>query len=269
MKNDGIIFLHGSHTPQCDARVAKHYDGYCTLQYISRGRVELFYDNTRYEIAPPTFWPASPGPFVRFHPAKPGGEWEHRYIAFRGPIANRWLAEGLLPSKPLTGLADRDYSKRMDELISLAHQPTPLAHRRAANLLEGILLELAEASNHAQPARKTWLDEVLGVLADPDNYPVDYDTLAARLGMATSTLRRRFRLTVGMPMHAYALLARLTTAQSLLLNTDLPIKHIASRLSFRDVYFFTRQFAKHVGLPPRTVPQKPMMTTPCLSQKFS
>ncbi|MCK5114362.1 MAG: helix-turn-helix domain-containing protein [Phycisphaerae bacterium] len=250
MKSDEIIFLHGSHIPQCDTHVAKHFDGYCSLQYITRGGVELFYDNVRHELAPHMFWPCSPGPFIRFHPNKPHKHWEHRYVAFRGPLAVRWISEGLLPLKPLTGLRNRNYSKQMDDLIHLAHQPTPLAHRRAVNILEGILLELAEASILVQPTRKTWLDQVLEVITDPKNYPVDYDALAASMNMATSTLRRRFRMAADMPIHSYTLLARLTKAQHLLVDTDLPIKHISAQLGFRDVYFFTRQFTKHLGLPP-------------------
>ena len=33
-------------------------------------------------------------------------------------------------------------------------------------------------------------------------------------------------------------------------RTDLPVKEIAEQLGYSDVYFFTRQFHRYIGLPP-------------------
>jgi AraC family transcriptional activator FtrA len=89
-------------------------------------------------------------------------------------------------------------------------------------------------------------------LSQPGSYPVDYDAMAARLGMATSTLRRKFREATGQSPHHYALAARTAEARRLLLETSLPVKAIAARLGFTDVHFFTRQFGRFVGVPPAT-----------------
>jgi iron complex transport system substrate-binding protein len=78
----------------------------------------------------------------------------------------------------------------------------------------------------------------------------DYDAIAAKLGMAESTLRRRFRDATGVPPHEFVLQARVNEARRLLGETNDPIKRIAQRLGYRDVYFFSRQFRQFAGVPP-------------------
>ena len=68
--------------------------------------------------------------------------------------------------------------------------------------------------------------------------------------MALSTLRRRFREATGDSLHERYLAMRLAAARELLLQTDLPIREIAERLGYQDVYFFTRQFSQRVGTSP-------------------
>ncbi len=68
--------------------------------------------------------------------------------------------------------------------------------------------------------------------------------------MGLSTLRRRFKQETGQPLHDYLLQRRLMKARTMLDETELPIKEIVEQLGYRDVYFFTRQFHRFLGLPP-------------------
>ena len=51
MTEPDLVFLAGERSANCDAFVDKHFDGYHTLQYVDRGKVELFYDDERHEEA--------------------------------------------------------------------------------------------------------------------------------------------------------------------------------------------------------------------------
>lgn len=248
-----LSILHCAHHLQCTSTVAKRFDGYFTLQLLTRGAVLVSYAGKRYEFNQPWFWPAYPGPWITMDADPRVGWWEHRYVAFKGPLVARWTAAGLMLDQPqamppaVAGLVER-----FDELIASAKRLDPWASLRAINLLESILIDLAAA--RAQPAEhEPWLEDALQTLSTLQvDEPIDYAALADRAGLALSTFRRRFRAAVGIPLHQYVLQVRLNEAQQLLRDTDWPIKQIAGKLGYRDVFFFTRQFRTHVGVAPAT-----------------
>lgn len=241
-----LIFLHHSHVPRCTATVDKRFEGYCSLQLMVQGEVELWYDRQRYELRGRWLWCCWPGPHVRFHRLGDCPWWDHRYLAFRGPLMQRWLDLGVLPPAPQPA-EDARWPRRFDELRELASRPDRWGRLRAINLLEAILLEMAETQR--RPG-STWLDEVYERLAAQDTLWPDYTLVARQMGIAQSTFRRRFREAAGLPLHHWAMQRRTDAAGQLLSQTDLPIKHIADRLGYRDVYYFSRQFRQQMGVTP-------------------
>ena len=258
-----LVFLHCQHAPRCDAVVDKRFD-YHTLQLMTRGRVELRYGARREVVGPAAAWPAYPGPRIRFGAAAAGGWWAHRYAAFHGPRVRRWREQGLLLQRPVRLRAPRaaELARMMDEMIVLAGGSRPLDTLRAGNLLEAILLRLAElAAREAAEegsgrggvgpnAPGDWLPLVLARLEDLSEPDPDYARLAAEHAMALSTLRRRFRQAVHTPLHTYRLAQKIVEARRLLVDTRLTLQDIADRLGYRDVYYFSRQFDTAVGVPP-------------------
>lgn len=241
-----LIFLHGSPTEHCTARVDKHFDGYYTIQYISAGAVELYYDDTRYLLTPGHYWPAFPGPHIRFHVASGHPWWTHRYIAFCGSVATRWMAEGLIPREPQPAPPDWDNAGELDRLMTLGRSPDRWDQRRARNALERLLVELA-ATRGRSAEIQPWLETTLAHL---NKSSVHYPKLAREVGLSLSALRRQFKRATGLSLHAYALQCRVSAARELLADTALPVKEIAEQLGYRDVYFFTRQFRQLTGVPP-------------------
>jgi len=254
-----LVFLHSNYDPDCRAVVDKHFDGYWTLQYGESGGVCLDYEGrTRGPDVCATlpygeawFWPAYPGPRIRFRPGE-RGEWCHRYAAFQGARVARWVADGLWPEEPQPAPGPAgEHAERFDEMLGHIRSGDRWAHARAVHLLEGILLDLAEARASAlrsAPPTEPWLAALLDD-AEP-NFTPDYDAVARAHGMALPTLRRRFKEATGTPLHEYVLQRRVARARTLLGETDLPIKAVADRLGYKDVYFFTRQFRQQVGVPP-------------------
>ena len=258
-----LIFLATSRADENAGLLDKYLDGYATIQFTPRGGVEVGYDEQFYSLVDgPHFWPAHPGARIRFR-AAPGYEhWPHRHVGFRGSLVERWREEGLWLEKPQMAPPSRraaQWDEYFDEFIALAKRVDGWGRRRAINRLEDLLLELAEARTQSlfqnAPAREPWLSGVLHALAvspDSENAPVDYAALASELGISVTTLRRRFKRAMNLTLHAYVLRSRVDAARTLLLETDLPIKAIADRLDYENVYFFTRQFAQIAGVPPGT-----------------
>lgn len=250
-----LIFLHHGHYPQCTAKVDKHFDGYSTLQLMTRGRLELWYDRQRHALEGPVVWPAFPGPWIRFHRAPGCPSWEHRYVAFKGSAVGRWQAEGLWLSGPQVVSDPRKFAARFDQLLEQVRRADRWGARIAANLLEGLLLELADQRGAAAGGDdgEPWVQRVIEQLERCVNQAeIDYEQLAAGQSMSLSTLRRRFRQHVGVPLHTYVLQLRMGEARRMLGDTDLPIKAIADRLGYGDVFYFSRQFAQLTGVPPAT-----------------
>jgi len=246
MLGDDLIFLRGQFLPQCAHDIDKHFEDYCTLQY-SDGVLELAVDEERWRLEGKWFWSAWPGPRVAFHPAGGHRHWIHRFIAFRGPAAERWTKEGLFPVRPQRPPAGMNGASQFDKLLSLFQQAETWSQRKAVHVLEGILIELA-AARGGTSGPSAELQPILRRLESPGS--VDYGAIAASEGLSVRTLRRRFHKELGCSPHEYLLAQRIEAAKQLLTGSDLPIKEISRRLGYRDVFYFTRQFTRRTGTPP-------------------
>lgn len=236
-----LQFLHGFHYPHCRAVVEKDFS-YHSLQFMAEGTVLVSYDAEAHELVGAWCWPAYPGPRVRFRSATKKA-WNHRYVAFLGVRTAEWRTMGILPAAPQSIPADQvePFSKRFDRLLTTIQQPGTLAHARAVNLLEDLLLELAELRGPSGPDSPVWLGHAVDAIEDL-NAEDHYEQTAQQSGMALSTFRRKFREHTGMSPHAYRLACQSAEARRLLGETDLPIKVIADRLGYSDVFYFSRQF---------------------------
>jgi AraC family transcriptional regulator len=76
------------------------------------------------------------------------------------------------------------------------------------------------------------------------------DDLASAVGMTKYHFVRKFRGLTGLPPMAYLRRMRVSAAETLLLNTALPLKAIAPQVGFSDEYHLSRVFRNENGLSP-------------------
>jgi AraC-like DNA-binding protein len=250
--HDDLIFLASTRAPRSRGRVDKYLDGYFTIQLMSEsaGPMDLFYDERHWTLEGDWFYPAFPGVHTRFHPANAQAYWFHRHVGFQGPLVSRWQAAGWWPNAPQRPPAGKDYVAFFDEIIFLVRRSDEWARLRAINLVEQLLLELAEdraALNIRAPDK--WLGQLLGRLEE-NNTLLDYECLAREMGLSLTALRRRFKDATGVPLHTWVLQNRVARARTLLAESDLPLKAIATQLGYNNVYFFARQFKQIAGVAP-------------------
>ncbi|MEM1109948.1 MAG: AraC family transcriptional regulator [Planctomycetota bacterium] len=74
--------------------------------------------------------------------------------------------------------------------------------------------------------------------------------IAKEVGLSTNHLIRCFRERYGVTPLAYRQMLRIDVAKRLLATTRGPIKVVADRAGFNDVYYFTRLFSAKVGITP-------------------
>jgi hypothetical protein len=220
-----LTFLAGAKITRCTHVIDKRFVGYATLQHVDRGGVTLSIGREHFALAGRSFWSCWDGPRIAFRAAK--AHWSHRYLAFRGPLLDRWAGDGLFPIRPQP-VGRGNWSKRFDDVLDLSRGVDRWTARRAINLFESILIDLAAARQQPE-------------VTVPVREPAD---------LAPRTLRRRFREQFGTSRRRHAITTRLAEARQLLVETDLPIKTIADELGYSDVFYFTRQFKQIVGVPP-------------------
>ena len=73
---------------------------------------------------------------------------------------------------------------------------------------------------------------------------------AVRLGFSYTHFRRKFLQVAGLSPQRYLRAQRMLMAAATLRQTDLPIKTIAGRCGYHDVYYLTRIFPRTHHLPP-------------------
>lgn len=250
MNDNDLIFFATTRNEYNNGRISKYIPDYYTVQYMERGKIFLSYDKREQILEGQWFWTAYPGPYLRFHAAPGTNHWFHRHIGFRGPRVQEWISAGIWFEDAQTAPPDKDWGDLFDRMSEESKRTDRWGRLRAVNLLENLLIELADARAQAEPAGQPWLQAVLKELADGKRFVPDYAEIARSVGMAESTLRRRFKTAAGLPPQEYVLQTRLARARALLTDTDLTLKAIADQLGYETVPFFSRQFKERMGITP-------------------
>jgi transcriptional regulator GlxA family with amidase domain len=100
-----------------------------------------------------------------------------------------------------------------------------------------------------RPATDPIRTAVAAVNADPGARHGITD-LAARAGLSSRHLQRRFTAELGMPPATYVELVRVEAARRVLAEADDPVEAIARRLGFGTAETLRRAFHRHVGVAP-------------------
>ena len=212
----------------------------CGLQGISLRRGWVHFD----------WWPAPAplDPVCVYAPAAPPPGW---LCPDASGVPGGWRHGAIPDPAAIWSLFDR--------LEARFHHPDPGVNATARALLLELLLSLlgAEAPAAAPRLRRAGLVERIRVelatlAALPfANQPSLRRRLAA-LGCTYDHAARTFRAAYGMSPLDYVAQLRLGAAETLLADTTLPVREIATRLGFADAGYFTRLFRRHRGRTPES-----------------
>jgi AraC-like DNA-binding protein len=79
---------------------------------------------------------------------------------------------------------------------------------------------------------------------------LDMQLLAGELGVSYSSFRHTFTAHTGLSPHQYLLEFRLVRARSLLAESELSVKEIATQTGFEDEFYFSRLFRQKLNFTP-------------------
>ena len=166
-------------------------------------------------------------------------------------MIGHWQRAGVWLDGPQRAPRAAQNAATFDEILGHIEGGGAWGARRAINLLESLLLELAEA-RLAGGQEELWLRQTREFLRSNTEFAPSYARLASELGLGLSTLRRKFKAATGVSLHHALMQSRLDAARRLLGETDAPLKAVAARLGYRDPQFFARQFKQQSGVTPAT-----------------
>lgn len=141
----------------------------------------------------------------------------------------------------------------MDELNQGSKADQGFMARLAMVMLEQVCRALrvdATGGIHPPHIQLARLHTALVFIREHLGQGLSIDQLAAQVGVSPAHFRRLFQSAMGMPPHRYVMNARLERARDLLMQTDLPILHIALECGFSTQSHLTAAFkAAHASTP--------------------
>jgi AraC family transcriptional regulator len=115
---------------------------------------------------------------------------------------------------------------------------------RSYNAFEPVVPEALPALSRVEMARLTQYIE------DNLDGPIGLVELSGIVNVSRFHFTRLFKRSTGMTAISFVELCRIRRAQSLILETAMPLSHIALMTGFADQSHFTRRFHRHVGCTP-------------------
>ncbi|MBO4242659.1 MAG: helix-turn-helix domain-containing protein [Clostridiales bacterium] len=77
------------------------------------------------------------------------------------------------------------------------------------------------------------------------------ESMAKKAGMSYSYFSRYFKSTIGHTFSEYLNSVRIKAAEDLLINTDIPVSEVASKVGFANTSYFIAQFKKQLHITPK------------------
>lgn len=131
-------------------------------------------------------------------------------------------------------------------------------HVLAVQTAKALLLEaprIWQSSYAEQPPRSAHHDEAVQRaqkwLYAHFREAVDFDQVAAKVGMSPRNFARRFKAATGEAPLAYLHRLRIDTAKRQLENAHRSVQEISEQIGYEDVAFFRQLFRRHTGTSPR------------------
>lgn len=239
-----------------DGRVLEEYQ----IVVISKGEGEFeSKSGGRFSLSGPCMFVLFPNEWHRYR-ASPQTGWTEHWIGFSGDYAESTVKGIVSKKSPVIRLetSPQEIIELIQEL--LAHAGGKRSKHSIGQIMStlriiGCLHEI-QIKRQAQrnPNQKKIAEARMTILAR-FNEKLDWNELAARLGMSTPTFRRRFLESTGLPPFQYQTKIRLNRAKTLLASGK-RVSEVSDYLGYSSPYHFSNLFHQREGLSPKAYSQK-------------
>lgn len=225
----------------------------CNFSLILRGRGRFLRSGREWVVEAPCVITQWPGEHVEYGPGDHADTWDELYFVYHRSSFAKFKAARLLdPALPVWPIRDpASLEPHIAEFAALAQHPQPaLVADRVDRIAERIILE-TWSPPPGPIATRTPIHAAAESLRARLSEPLDIDALASGQRLSASTFRRRWLEAIGTPPARYLQNLRIAEARRALVETNTPIREIASNCGFEDEFYFSRCFRRATGIPPR------------------
>jgi len=241
-----------NHLAECSAWVDKYFS-YYVIQYAERGELDLFIDNQPVrKLCGPVVWLTFPGPYFKFG-RRDGGCWHHRFVSFKGPLAERYAQTGMFPTtKTVIQINEPEKFGSSFDLLLQRLARNDGVDLRTVHLLEELLLQLSEQpeiSYEPPPSVAT----ICRIATDIKNNPTaerNWRETAKAAGMSYPHFRKTFHDVLKMPPARFLLQKRLEMSAAMLRSSDNKLGAISLQCGLYDEFHYSKLFKKYYGMSP-------------------
>ena len=186
--------------------------------------------------------------------------WTEHWIGFSGDYAESVIKGIMQKENPVIRLKESPHEliELTDKLLETAEPQEPkrsidtiMSTLRMIGCLHDIQIQRQAEWNLGQKK----IAEARMIILARFNEKLDWDELASRLGMSTSTFRRQFLESTGLPPFQYQTKIRLNRAKKLL-AAGKRVSEVSDYLGYSSPYHFSNLFSQREGLSPRAYIQK-------------
>lgn len=202
-----------------------------------------------------------PGIWHRYR-ADPKTGWHERWLSLNGEICHRLLNQRYLqPERPMCRVhSSSPILAHLDDILDRIHA-NPSLHAITLSLrVTALLAEILDERSASLPQATTvpstgqpkdpLVEQVLDLIWTHSHHRLTVDSLVEGLPTTRRTLERRFRQQRGRSLLEEIRRCRLSRAQRLLCETDLPVKTVAYLAGFANAKRLHITFAQSTGCTP-------------------
>ncbi len=189
----------------------------------------------------------TPPGVVHWYSAAPLHFWSEDIVCFTGPVAEHFLAAGIIHP----GIFYFGKLRRLLPIIDLARDPAADSQLKANMALLQLLTELHFERNNQSGSRNPRLTELIGAMRQDPAHWWTVEEMAEFCGLNKDYFRRIFLKMTGMSPKAYIDHLKITQAGELLNSSRLTIRQIAKKFGYLDSCHFSRRFKQLTGMSPQ------------------
>lgn len=258
--NEGVIACGYMPKPTAESNQENFVIGYYSAFLLLSGS-GTYVDGAAHPI------PITAGSFVQRFPGRvhatrvrPDGQWLEFFVSFGKSIYEYMHRLGLLPECYVsTSACDTSLQEEFDAFITRLRAARddelplllPDIQKLALKMSRPVAPHAASPGSQmdATTAATSAIQSACTALSSDFTKDIDLYALSRQLRMSYESFRKLFKRATGTSPARYRCNQRIRHAQ-LLLSSGISIKETAEMVGYGDIYAFTKQFTKTVGMPP-------------------